>query len=95
MGKSFFMASHVCALFVLAVFFESFGLPLLEAKFLGLPILASELDYVRDVVEPTETFDPESPVSISRAVQRFLKISQSSKVKMLSTPEFLGFILNL
>ena len=67
---------------------ESFGLPLLEAKFLGLPILASELDYVRDVVEPTETFDPESPVSISRAVQRFLKISQSSKVKMLSTPEF-------
>jgi len=52
---------------------ESFGLPLVEASQLGLPILASELDYVRDVIEPVETFDPESPVSIARAVRRFLK----------------------
>lgn len=51
---------------------ESFGLPLLEARQAGLPILASELDYVRDVVDPVETFDPTSPVSISRAVKRFL-----------------------
>jgi glycosyltransferase involved in cell wall biosynthesis len=51
---------------------ESFGLPLLEAVSIGLPILASELDYVRDVCIPDETFDPESPVSISRAVKRFL-----------------------
>ena len=52
---------------------ESFGLPLIEATQLGLPVLASELDYVRDVIEPVETFDPESPVSIARAVRRFLK----------------------
>ncbi len=52
---------------------ESFGLPLLEAAAAGLPILASELDYVRDVSVPVQTFDPKSPVSIARAVRRFLK----------------------
>ncbi len=53
---------------------ESFGLPLLEAAERGLPIIASELDYVRDLVDPAETFDPRSPRSIARAVGRFLKL---------------------
>lgn len=52
--------------------FESFGLPLLEAAQAGLPIIASERDYVRDVVVPLETFDPLSSKSIARAVQRAL-----------------------
>ena len=52
--------------------FESFGLPLLEAAAAGLAVVAAERDYVRDVVVPTETFDPESPVSIARAVRRLL-----------------------
>lgn len=52
--------------------FESFGLPLIEARDAGLPILASELDYVRDVIEPHASFDPSSPLSISRAVMRHL-----------------------
>lgn len=51
---------------------ESLGLPLIEAAHYRLPILAPELDYVRDVVEPVETFDPASPTSIARAVRRFL-----------------------
>lgn len=51
---------------------ESFGLPLIEAAHLGLPILAPELDYVRDVCSPAQTFDPLSAVSIARAVRRFL-----------------------
>ncbi|ABE37993.1 glycosyl transferase, group 1 [Rhodopseudomonas palustris BisB5] len=57
---------------------ESFGLPLLEARQLGRPIVAAELDYVRDVCEPTETFDPQSPRSIARAVKRMLKVKESS-----------------
>ena len=52
--------------------YESFGLPLLEARQHGLTIGAGELDYVRDIVEPDATFDPESPRSIARAVQRLL-----------------------
>lgn len=51
---------------------ESFGLPLIEASQYGLPIIAPELDYVRDVCEPAQTFDPNSPASIARAVERFL-----------------------
>lgn len=51
---------------------ESFGLPLVEARSYGLPIVAAELDYVRDVVVPNETFDPQSPRSIARAVRRHL-----------------------
>lgn len=51
---------------------ESFGLPLVEATQIGLPILAAELDFVRDVCVPAQTFDPYSPVSIARAVKRFL-----------------------
>jgi len=51
-------------------FFESFGLPLLEAFQAGLPIIATERDYVRDVVQPLDSFDPESALSIARAVLR-------------------------
>ncbi len=51
---------------------ESFGLPLIEASRMGVSILAGELDYVRDVCIPCETFNPNSSVSIARAVKRFL-----------------------
>lgn len=56
---------------------ESLGLPLIEARRVGLPILASELDYVRDIVDPEQSFNPESAVSIARAVERFLGIEQT------------------
>jgi glycosyltransferase involved in cell wall biosynthesis len=55
---------------------ESFGIPLVEASRVGLPIVASELDFVRDVCRPHETFDPHSPRSIARAVKRFLKLDE-------------------
>ena len=54
---------------------ESFGLPLIEARQAGLSILAPELDYVRDVCEPAQTFDPQSATSIARAVKRFLQLA--------------------
>ena len=56
---------------------ESFGLPLIEARQAGLPIIASELDYVRDLIDPDEAFDPRSPQSIARAIKRFLQIPES------------------
>ena len=58
---------------------ESFGLPLLEASQLRLPIIASEKDFVRDVCTPVQTFDPQSPISISRAIKRFLKKSKQTQ----------------
>jgi len=73
-------------------FFESFGLPLIEASRQNLPIIASELDYVRDSINPVETFDPNSPKSISRAVRRFLS-KDEKKIKCLSSKEFIKEIL--
>jgi glycosyltransferase involved in cell wall biosynthesis len=65
------MYSKVRAL-IFPSYSESFGLPLIEANYLNLPILASEMDFVRDVCIPVQTFDPNSSVSIARAVKRFL-----------------------
>ena len=67
--------------------FESFGLPLVEAQSFGLPVLAAERDYVRDVITPAESFDPESAVSIARAVMRHLSLTQSQT--LISVSEFL------
>jgi glycosyltransferase involved in cell wall biosynthesis len=67
---------------------ESFGLPLLEAKIFNLPILASELDYVRDVCDPIQTFDPKSFISIARAVERFLNL-KSKKLKVYTNKTFI------
>jgi glycosyltransferase involved in cell wall biosynthesis len=60
--------------------FESFGLPLIEARYAGLPILASELDFVRDLVDPEETFDPKSATSIARAVKRFMQVDSEHRI---------------
>lgn len=71
---------------------ESLGLPLIEAAQHGLPILAPEMDYVRDVVDPVQTFDPLSPVSIARAVRRFLGKPEPT-VSMRTPEDFLAEIL--
>ena len=67
---------------------ESFGLPLLEAQAAGLPVVAAELDYVRDLIDPVESFDPLSSVSIAHAVRRFLG-QPSSKVAIGTAEEYL------
>lgn len=73
---------------------ESFGLPLLEAAASGLPIVAAELDYVRDVVTPVETFDPESPLSIARAVRRLLGCPETPG-PIMTANDFVERILKL
>lgn len=72
--------------------FESFGLPLIEARQTGLPVLAPELDYVRDVTDPDETFDPRSPISIARAVRRYLE-GRTYAPELRGAEAFLGFVL--
>lgn len=72
---------------------ESFGIPLIEARLLNIPIISSELDYVRDLVSPVQSFDPNSPLSISRAVKRFLNIEKPTQ-KVGSPKEFIEFILS-
>ncbi len=69
--------------------FESFGLPLIEATAAGLPIVAAELDYVRDVAAPVQTFDPASAVSIARAVRRFCGLP-SDVLRIQAPADFLA-----
>lgn len=73
--------------------FESFGLPLIEARQAGLPVLAPERDYVRDLIDPEQTFDPESPVSIARAVKRFLGVEERA-LPLLDAAAFLARIMD-
>jgi glycosyltransferase involved in cell wall biosynthesis len=54
---------------------ESCGLPLIEAAHTGCDIIGSEKDYLRDVCTPRETFDPNSPLSIARAVARYCGVN--------------------
>lgn len=70
---------------------ESLGLPLLEARAHRLAIIASERDFVRDIVVPDETFDPESASSIARAVRRFLGIVEPP-VPIRTPAEFLDLV---
>lgn len=70
---------------------ESFGMPLIEARQAGLFILASELDYVRDILDPDEVFESGSAISISRAVKRHLKIDEPI-LPLIDSKEFLNYV---
>ena len=50
---------------------ESFPLPILEARSYKLPIIASERRFIREQIDPEETFDPLCSYSIAAAVNRF------------------------
>lgn len=71
---------------------ESFGLPLIEASNANLPIIASESDFVRDLVVPVQTFDPLSVTSIARAVKRYLGV-RNQGIRLLGPQEFLEKII--
>jgi len=71
---------------------ESFGLPLIEAAAAGLPVVAAELDYVRDILDPTQAFDPLSPVSIARAVKRFMG-RREADLELMDAADFLARLM--
>ena len=79
---------------IFASVLESFGRPLVEAQSMGLPVLAPELDYVRDILDPAQTFDPASATSIARAVKRFLNIVEP-RTQALTGAEFLDSLKEL
>lgn len=71
---------------------ETLGLPLIEAKKFNLDIIASELDFVRDISEPCETFDPNSSLSMSRAIKRYLLINNIEKHLFLDYNSYLNYL---
>lgn len=71
---------------------ESLGLPLLEAIALKLPILAADVDYVRDVAHPTAVFNPHSAQSIAQAVLDFSYEPASIAIDLMNEKEFLSAV---
>lgn len=73
---------------------ESLGLPLIEAEFYKIDILASELDFVRDVSNPVETFNPQSAKSIASAIARYLHLTLEKVVVPINASELLEIVFN-
>lgn len=71
---------------------ESFGLPLIEAACLGMPILAAKMDYVLDVVKPTLKFDPDSIESIVSAINSNTFESATLTARLVTPNEFLTHV---
>ena len=62
---------------------ESFGLGLIEAAQFNLPIITADLDYVYDVIEPVEVFNPNDIESILNSFRKFKNlISKKSNLKV-------------
>jgi glycosyltransferase involved in cell wall biosynthesis len=83
-----------CSAMIFPSLAETFGLPMLEARAQGVAILAAERDFVRDVCIPAETFDPTSARSISSAIFRFMKHTNSAPAAIFNAEDFLRLLLN-
>lgn len=59
-------------------FCESFGLGLAEAVESGCNVIAADLPYVYEIVDPSEVFDPSDPISIADSVVRSLNNTYKS-----------------
>lgn len=63
--------SHACA-FIFPSLYEGFGIPPLEAQAAGTPVIASDIDAVREALEPASAlwFSPTDPLSLADAMDR-------------------------
>lgn len=52
---------------------ESFGLPLWEAKQLGTKVIAADLEYVHEIIEPDFVFDPLDTKDMERVIKTALQ----------------------
>ena len=77
---------------------ESFGIPLIEASRHRRDILASDLDYIHDILEISKEycFDPNSPFSIAECLDNYLSkyknkaINHKVKLRIYSGKEFIN-----
>ncbi len=68
---------HQAAAFAYVSLYEGFGLPLLEAASLGLPVVASDIPVFRETLGDAAIFvDPLSPESIAVGIRRLLDSSE-------------------
>ncbi len=62
---------------------ESFGLPLIESIEFNCKIIASDLDYVKEIVKPSITFNPFSILSISNSIDFAIENNDIKESKII------------
>jgi glycosyltransferase involved in cell wall biosynthesis len=83
-----------CSALIFPSLAETFGIPLLEARALGVPIVASERSFVRDVCTPVATFDPLTPDSITEAVKRFICGGSDAETEFFDPERFVELVVS-
>jgi glycosyltransferase involved in cell wall biosynthesis len=74
---------NFCEFRIYPSLFESFGLPLIEAANYNCKVIASDLFYTHEIIEPSLTFDPYSTESISNAILNAIHSDDLPKTKVL------------
>ena len=78
-----FLKYEKCKFLIFPSLKESFGLPLIEATLKGIKVITSDLQYVHEVIIPSQTFDPLSKESICSVIKQSLEINlPSPKLKI-------------
>lgn len=72
-----------CNYFVMPSLSESFGLPLIESAEAGCEIIASDLEYVYDVVIPMATFDPNNIDNMAQTIMTTHSAPNLIKTKLI------------
>jgi len=72
-----------CKYFIFPSTQESFGLPLVEACQNDCKVIASNLEYVHEIIEPSLSFDPFNVNSIASSIEMALNTKSLRKSKIL------------
>lgn len=72
-----------CKYFIFPSIKESFGLPLIEACQYECYVLASNLEYVKEIIKPSLLFDPFNAHSIAASIEIALSIESLDKSEIL------------
>ena len=72
---------------------ESFGIPLIEAAQLGKKIIASDLPYVYEVIEPSLTFNPHNRDDITSVILKAIHLNRINK-SVVKVPNKINALLN-
>ena len=73
-----------CEFLIYPSFFESYGLPIIEAKKFNLKIITSDSSFCFDLIKPDDFFNPYDCDSIARSVKRNIGLNKITN--MILTP---------
>ncbi|MDA8993647.1 glycosyltransferase, partial [Flavobacteriaceae bacterium] len=71
---------------------ESFGLPLIEAANQECKVIASDLQYVHEIIKPSLTFDPYSIKSMADAILKAIETDNLPETKVLVENKLNNFV---